>query len=96
MLTMAARARLLVVLLVAVAAGAAAYFASRAWLVREAPAILPAAKAPATAPAIIPEHRPEVTLADRDGRPRSLSEWDGRPQMSRAIRARFAAGPANR
>jgi thiol-disulfide isomerase/thioredoxin len=30
-------------------------------------------------PAVIPEVRPDVTLADRTGKPRSLSEWDGRP-----------------
>lgn len=34
------------------------------------PAALPAA--------VIPEHRPDLTLADLAGRPRSLSEWDGR------------------
>src|SRR5688572_8545165 len=27
----------------------------------------------------LPERRPDVTLADRDGQLRSLSEWDGKP-----------------
>jgi thiol-disulfide isomerase/thioredoxin len=80
MLTMAGPARLLVVLLVAVAAGAAAYLASRAWLATEAPAPLPATESPDPA-AVIPERRPDVTLTDRDGKPRSLSEWNGRPQV---------------
>ena len=31
--------------------------------------------------AVIPDRRPDVTLADRDGKPRSLSEWNGRPQV---------------
>ena len=30
---------------------------------------------------MIPDRRPDVTLADRDGKLRSLSEWDGRPQI---------------
>ncbi|HKX99768.1 MAG TPA: TlpA disulfide reductase family protein, partial [Steroidobacteraceae bacterium] len=29
----------------------------------------------------IPERRPDITLADRDGKPRSLSEWNGKPQV---------------
>ena len=29
-------------------------------------------------PPVIPESRPDITLADRDGKPRSLSEWDGK------------------
>jgi thiol-disulfide isomerase/thioredoxin len=81
MLTMAGPARLWLVLLVAVAAGAAAYFASRAWLAAEAPAPPPVTESPDPAPAVIPERRPDVTLADHDGRLRSLSEWNGRPQV---------------
>ncbi len=30
---------------------------------------------------MIPERRPDITLADRDGKVRKLSEWDGRPQI---------------
>jgi peroxiredoxin len=36
---------------------------------------------PSIQPAVIPDRRPDITLADRDGKPRSLSEWDGRPQV---------------
>src|SRR5262245_49220076 len=70
--------RTLLLFLLAAVAGVAAYTASRAWLASERPA------APATsamAPAVIPERRPDVTLADRDGKPRSLSEWNGKPQV---------------
>ncbi len=35
---------------------------------------------PAAVPAI-PERLPDFTLADRDGKPRKLSEWSGRPLM---------------
>ena len=31
--------------------------------------------------AVIPERRPDIALADRDGKLRRLSEWDGRPQV---------------
>jgi thiol-disulfide isomerase/thioredoxin len=30
---------------------------------------------------VIPDRRPDVTLADRDGKPRNLAEWNGRPQV---------------
>jgi len=77
LLKMAGPVRWLLVVLLALGAGAAAYLASRAWLAPEAQA--PAApQAPAS---VIPGRRPDVTLADRDGRLRSLSEWDGRPQV---------------
>ncbi len=76
---MAGPARWVLVLLLALAAGLAAFLASRAWLAPQQP---PAAAAPLEAPApVIPERRPEVSLADRDGKLRSLSEWDGRPQV---------------
>ncbi len=70
--------RWILILLLALAAGATAYFASRAWL---APESLPTnATAPPEVPqSVIPERRPDVTLADRDGTLRKLSEWDGRP-----------------
>jgi thiol-disulfide isomerase/thioredoxin len=81
MLTMAGPARLALVLLVAVAAGVAAYLASRAWLTADAPVPMPAVESAAAKPAVIPERRPDVTLADRDGKARSLTEWNGRPQV---------------
>jgi len=73
MLTMRQRARHAIVLAIALAAGFAAFFVSRALLEPE-PAPPPALK-----PAVIPEVRPDVTLADREGKPRALSEWDGKP-----------------
>lgn len=74
--------RWILVLVIALAAGAGAYFASRTVLTPEsAPvAAAPPAEAAPTAP-VIPERRPDVTLADRDGKPRSLAEWNGRPQV---------------
>jgi thiol-disulfide isomerase/thioredoxin len=80
-LTLGRTGRWTLVLLAALAAGVAAYFASRAWFApapRPAPAV---AASSATAAAVIPALRPDITLADRDGRQRSLSEWDGRPQV---------------
>ena len=59
MLTMAGPARLALVLLVAVAAGVAAYLASRAWLTADAPVPTPAVESAAAKPAVIPE-RPNV------------------------------------
>jgi len=71
--------RYLLVFLLAAVAGVAAYFAGRAWTGHaEAPA---AAASTAIAPAVVPDRRPEVTLADRDGKLRSLSEWNGKPQV---------------
>lgn len=76
---MAGPVRWILVVLLALGAGAAAYLASRAWLAPESPAAV--APPPETPASVIPERRPDVTLADRDGRLRSLSEWDGRPQI---------------
>lgn len=59
---------------VAVLAGVAAYLAVRA--IPEPRVTPPAAPAPA---AVIPDRLPAVTLPDRAGQSRSLSEWDGRP-----------------
>ena len=61
------------VALLALFAGVAAFFVSRVFFAPEAP--LPAP----VRPAVIPERLPDVTLVDRDGRPRALSEWNGRP-----------------
>ena len=64
-------------LVVAALAGLAAYLASRDLLAPE----VPPASAPLPEPIrppVIPESRPDITLADRDGKPRSLSEWDGK------------------
>ncbi len=41
----------------------------------------PAAPVQAAAGALIPERRPDFTLTDLEGVPRSISEWDGRPLM---------------
>jgi len=57
---------------VAALAGLGAYLASRDLLAPEPLPVEP------IRPAVIPEHRPDVTLADRDGKPRALSEWDGK------------------
>jgi thiol-disulfide isomerase/thioredoxin len=77
---MAGPGRWILVVLLALGAGAGAFLASRSWLAPEPPAPL-AAPAPETQAAVIPDRRPDVTLADRDGKLRSLSEWDGRPQI---------------
>jgi thiol-disulfide isomerase/thioredoxin len=80
LLKMSGPGRWILVVLLAIGAGAAAYLVSRAWLGPEDP--VPVAGAPPEAPAsVIPDRRPDVTLADRDGRLRSLSEWDGQPQI---------------
>ncbi len=70
--------RWLLVSVVALAAGIGAYYSSRAWFA-QAPVEKPAMQT--VQAAVIPDRRPEVTLADRDGNPRSLSEWNGRPQV---------------
>lgn len=57
---------------VAALAGFGAYLASRDLLAPEPRPIEP------IRPAVIPERRPDITLADRDGKPRALSEWDGK------------------
>ncbi len=77
---MAGPGRWILVVLLALGAGAAAFLASRSWLAPEAaaPIAAPVPEAPAS---VIPDRRPDVTLADRDGKLRSLSEWDGRPQI---------------
>ncbi len=61
--------------LIALAAGVGAFFLSRSYLVPEKPEL------PPIQPAVIPEFRPDVRLADRDGKPRALSEWNGRPAI---------------
>jgi thiol-disulfide isomerase/thioredoxin len=74
--------RWLLALLLALGAGAAGYYvASHIGREPSSPAgpLPPMAATPQ--PAAIPEMRPDVTLADRDGKPRSLSEWNGRPQV---------------
>ncbi len=76
---MATPVRWLFVVLLALGAGALAYLAGRTWLAPEPVAAAP--PEPAAPTAVIPEHRPDVALADRDGKLRRLSEWDGRPQI---------------
>ena len=75
-------ARWILVFLLALAAGFGAYrLASRGPTPAETAAAPPAAPAPTSPTSVIPERRPEITLADRDGRPRALSEWNGKPQV---------------
>jgi len=64
---------LAIVAAIALAAGIGAFFVSRDLLEAESP------PPEAIRHAVIPEFRPDVTLADRDGQLRSLSEWDGKP-----------------
>ena len=73
-------ARRAVFLVIALIAGFTAYLASRQLLTPPQAPPLPAAPAVA-GPATIPERRPDIRLADRDGQLRSLSEWDGKTQV---------------
>ncbi len=74
--------RWVLIFLLALAAGFGAYrLASRGGTAAETGATPPAAAAPASTATVIPERRPEITLADRDGKPRALSEWNGKPQV---------------
>jgi thiol-disulfide isomerase/thioredoxin len=75
MLSLGRQGRWVLVALIALAAGLAAFFASRDVLAPEKPAPL------AIQPAVIPEMRPDISLADRDGRMRALSEWSGKPAI---------------
>jgi thiol-disulfide isomerase/thioredoxin len=65
-------ARWAAVLAIAALAGIAAHLASREFL---APEPLPPEP---VRPAVIPERRPDLQLADREGQLRALSEWDGK------------------
>ena len=74
--------RWILVFLLALAAGLGAYWLAGRGDERGAPTPVPVASGPASPPAsVIPERRPDITLADRDGKPRSLSEWNGKPQV---------------
>ena len=73
MLMMRRHPRWALAALLALFAGVAAFFVSRVFFTPEAPLPEP------VRPAVIPERLPDVTLADRDGRPRALSDWAGRP-----------------
>jgi thiol-disulfide isomerase/thioredoxin len=75
MLRVRNRRRAAIATAIALAAGIATFFVTRSLL---EPEVRPSGPEQPAA-AVIPEFRPEVTLADRDGRPRSLSEWDGKP-----------------
>jgi thiol-disulfide isomerase/thioredoxin len=77
------RGRWALVFLIALAAGIGAYTATRARFEHRPVGAEKPDSAPTAAiqQAVIPEQRPDVTLADRDGKPRSLSEWNGRPQV---------------
>lgn len=80
-------ARVLLILAVALGAAAAGFWAWRlGGPLRGAPAqpaltSAPTASAAAEppAPSAVPEALPNFTLADRDGRPRRLADWRGRP-----------------
>jgi thiol-disulfide isomerase/thioredoxin len=74
MLKMRSQGRLAIATAFALAAGVVTFFVARSLLEPETRPSEPDQPA-----AVIPEFRPEVALADRDGRPRSLSEWDGKP-----------------
>ena len=71
----ARRGRSVLVALLAIAAGVTAFFASRELLAPEKPEL------PKIQPAVIPDRRPDVSLTDREGRLRALSEWDGKPAI---------------
>jgi thiol-disulfide isomerase/thioredoxin len=73
MLMMHGHRRWALAALIALVAGVATFFVARVFFSPEPPPPDP------IRPAAIPEYRPDVTLADRDGRPRALSEWDGQP-----------------
>ena len=62
---------------VAALAGFGGYRASRVLLASEAPPAAAPLPAPIRPP-VIPESRPNITLSDIEGKPRSLSEWDGK------------------
>jgi thiol-disulfide isomerase/thioredoxin len=82
MLTMGQAGRWILAFLLALGAGFGAYWlASRGEPAPEATVPPQVAAAPSTPAAVIPERRPEITLADRHGKPRALSEWNGRPQV---------------
>jgi thiol-disulfide isomerase/thioredoxin len=73
MLMLQSGGRLAIATAIALAAGIAAFFVARSLLEPETRPPDP------IQPAVIPEFRPEITLADRGGQPRALSEWDGKP-----------------
>ena len=74
--------RWILVFLVALAAGIGAYWLAGRGDETAASAPVPVASDPSSPPAsVIPERRPDITLADRDGKPRSLAEWNGKPQV---------------
>ena len=70
--------RWVLVSVLALAAGIGGYAASRAWF---APPPVAKPAMPTVQASVIPDRRPDVKLADRDGKPRSLAEWNGRPQV---------------
>ncbi|HEX9706857.1 MAG TPA: TlpA disulfide reductase family protein [Steroidobacteraceae bacterium] len=75
MLSTGHQRRRVLVALIALAAGVAAFVASREFLEPEKPEM------PPIQPAVIPDIRPDISLADRDGKMRALSEWDGKPAV---------------
>ena len=73
--------RWILFLVLALAAGVAAYYASRTYFELEKPELPASWPCRQRRPWSFRENRPDLTLADRDGKPRSLAEWDGKPQV---------------
>ncbi len=74
--------RWILVFLLAVGAGFGAWrLMNRGGEAAPERAVPPVTALPSVPAAVIPERRPDITLADREGKPRSLSEWNGRPQV---------------
>jgi thiol-disulfide isomerase/thioredoxin len=82
MLTMGKTGRWILVVLLALAAGFGAYRLASLGKPAAGPVVArEVATAPSARGAVIPERRPEITLADREGKPRALAEWNGKPQV---------------
>ncbi len=74
MLSRVGRTRIALAAVLALAAGLAAFLLSRELAEPE-----PSPESALPKPAVIPERRPDLSLADREGRMRALTEWDGKP-----------------
>jgi hypothetical protein len=82
MLTMGQPGRWILIFLMAAAAGTGGYWLAHRGAEPVEATATAAVQPPVVPPAtVIPERRPDVTLADRDGEPRNLAEWNGKPQV---------------
>jgi thiol-disulfide isomerase/thioredoxin len=82
MLTMGQPGRWILIFLMAAAAGTGGYWLAHRGAEPVEATATAAVQPPVVPPAtVIPERRPDVTLADRDGKPRNLAEWNGKPQV---------------